>query len=54
MTDHREPPPDERPPDLPDPDAPVRLDPPERDPYRGHLVFVALALVIMVVAWWGL
>ena len=54
MTDQREPPLDERPPDLPYPDDPIRLDPPERDPYRGHWLFVALALAIMVLAWWGM
>lgn len=54
MTDQREPPPlDERPPDLPYPDDPIRLDPPEPDPYRGHMLFVLVALLIMVVAWWG-
>ena len=54
MTDQREPPLNERPPDLPHPDDPVRLDPPERDPYRGQMVFVLLALIIMVLAWWGM
>lgn len=57
MTDKREPPIDDRPPDMPNPDDPaIFVDTPERDPVRGsqHLVFVLIALVIMVVVWWGL
>lgn len=55
MTDNREPPLEEPPPDLPNPDDPVTfLDKPERDPYRGHLIFVGIALVLMVLAWWGM
>ncbi|WP_185208286.1 hypothetical protein [Sphingomonas sp. NBWT7] len=55
MTDKREPPLEEPPPpDMPRPDdPPLFVDRPERDPYRGHFVFVAIALLIMLVAWWG-
>lgn len=55
MTDKREPPLQEPPPpDMPRPDdPPLFVDRPERDPYRGHLFFVAIALLIMLVAWWG-
>ncbi len=56
MTDKREPPIDDRPPDMPHPDDPaIFVDTPQRDPDRGqHLIFVAVALVIMVVVWWRL
>lgn len=55
MTDRREPPLEEPPPDLPNPDDPVTfVDQPERDPDRGHLIFVGIALVLMVLAWWGM
>lgn len=55
MTDRREPPLEAPPPNMPDPDAPaVFVDAPERDPDRGHLMFVGLALVLMLLAWWGM
>jgi hypothetical protein len=55
MTDRREPPLEAPPPDLPNPDDPVTfVDRPERDPDRGHLIFVGIALVLMVLAWWGM
>jgi hypothetical protein len=55
MTDRREPPLEDLPPGVPDSDGPPQfVDAPERDPGRGHLIFVALALALMVVAWWGL
>ena len=55
MTDWREPPLEDLPPGVPDPDGPPQfVDAPERDPGRGHLIFAALALALMVVAWWGL
>jgi hypothetical protein len=55
LTDRREPPLEEPPPNLPDPDAPaVFVDAPEREPDRGHLMFVGLALVLMLLAWWGM
>lgn len=57
MTDSREPPLEERPPEVPGPDDPAvfvdRLEP-EPDPDRGHLVFVGIALLLMVLAWWGM
>jgi hypothetical protein len=55
VTDRREPPLDELPMNVPDPDGPTMfVDAPERDPERGNLIFVGIALVVMVLAWWGL
>lgn len=54
MIDPREPPLNPPPPDLPDPDDPaVFVDKPERETATGHLTFVAVALFLMVIAWWG-
>ncbi|OWK28177.1 hypothetical protein [Sphingomonas mucosissima] len=56
MTDHPPPPGDDRPPGMPHPDDPaIFVDKPERDPESGrHLIFVAIALITMVVVWWGI
>lgn len=55
MTDRREPPLEPLPPGTPDPDGPaVFVDRPERDPASGrHLIFVAIALLTMLLFWWG-
>ncbi|WP_156455582.1 hypothetical protein [Sphingomonas sp. CCH5-D11] len=56
MTDQPWPPERERPPGMPHPDDPaIFVDQPERDPGGGrHLIFVAIALVTMVLFWWGI
>ncbi|MCC2979238.1 MULTISPECIES: hypothetical protein [unclassified Sphingomonas] len=56
MTDDPRQPQHERPPRIPHPDDPVTfVDRPERDPDSGrHLIFVAIALVTMVLFWWGI
>lgn len=55
MTDHPRPPKPDEPRRGPRPDDPaIFVDQPERDPASGrHLVFVAIALVTMVLFWWG-
>lgn len=55
LTDRREPPLEPPPTGVPDPDGPaVFVDRPERDPASGrHLIYVAIALVTMLLFWWG-